>query len=66
MSRTEERIAEVGYINTQKQHALISVYHPSLLNAGSDFVQVAISIDSAIKLRAELNAFLGSHGIVEQ
>lgn len=58
-----ERIAEVGYINSECKHTLISIYHPALLNPGPGFVQVAISIDGAITLQAELNAFLAAHGV---
>lgn len=57
----DERIAEVGYINPDQQHALVSIYNPALLNPGSDFVQVAVSIKGAIKLRDELDAFLAMH-----
>jgi hypothetical protein len=57
---TQERIAPVGCINDERRHALISIYHPALLNASPDleFVQVAISIDGAVALRAALDAFL--------
>jgi hypothetical protein len=58
-----ERIGEVGYIDEEKKHALIGIYEPALLNHGADFVQVAITIESAIALRAELNAFLAAHGV---
>ena len=57
----QERIAEVGYINEAQQHALISIYNPPILNAGSVFVQVALTIQGATKLRDELDAFLASH-----
>ena len=60
---TKERIAEVGYINDKCEHALISIYDPALKNFGTNFVQVAVTIDGAITLRAELNAFLRKHGI---
>ena len=53
-----ERIAKVGFINEEQKHALISIYNPALINAGSDWVQVAVSIDGAMALKAELNAFL--------
>lgn len=59
-----ERIAEVGYINEKLEHAVISIYNPPILNPGSDWVQVVLTIDGAIKLRAELNAFLTRHGVV--
>lgn len=57
----EERIAEVGYINEQRQHALISIYNPALLNPNKDSVQVAISIKGAKALRDFLNEFLEAH-----
>lgn len=62
-----ERVAPVGYINEDRLHALISIYDPALLNAyNKDAVQVAITIDTAIELRAELNRFLEQHGITAQ
>lgn len=63
VERKAERVGPVGYINDERAHALISIYSPTLLNAGTDFVQVAVSIDSALTLRAELNAFLAAHGV---
>ena len=57
----EERIAAVGYINEQQRHALISIHNAAILNSDVDFVQVAVSIDGAIKLRDELNKFLARH-----
>lgn len=57
-----ERIAEVGYLNSEMKHALISIFNPALLNPGPDSVQVAISIDGVFALRAELNAFLKRNG----
>ena len=66
-SDNAERVCEVGYINDQLKHVLISVLNPSLCNAQrpTKLVQIAITIDSAITLRAELNAFLKAHGIIE-
>lgn len=58
-----ERIAPVGYANADRRHALISIYEPAIVNCGTDFAQVLITIDSAITLRAELNAFLAAHGV---
>lgn len=57
----EETVHEVGYINDEHRHALISVHNPSLLNANDQFVQIALSIDSAITLRDNLNSFLARH-----
>lgn len=60
----DERIADVGYINPEMKHCLISIYNPSLLNSdGKEFVQVAITVDNAIILRANLNKFLLDHGL---
>ena len=53
-----ERIAKVGYINEDCQHILVSIYNPALLNPGSDWVQVAITIEGAITLRDNLDAIL--------
>ena len=53
----------VGYINDELKHALLSISPPALANLGDDFVQVAISIEQAIELRAALNQFLVEHGI---
>lgn len=58
-----ERVAEVGYINSDMEHALVSIYEPALLNPSMDGVQVAITIESAILLRANLNRFLAQHGV---
>ena len=58
-----EHIGGVGYINDQMQHVLLSFCNPSLQSASPGFVQVAITIDTAITLRAELNAFLAQHGV---
>ena len=59
----EESIAGVGYINDEHKHALISIFNPALLNPRRDYLQFAITIETAIQLRAALNAFLNQHGI---
>lgn len=61
-----ERVAEIGYINDAHEHALISIFDPALLTAYDGpqpqrSVQVAITISSAIELRAKLDAFLAAH-----
>jgi hypothetical protein len=56
-----ERIADVGYINSERRHALISIYDPALLNPGKDSVQVAISLEGATALRDRLDEFLSRH-----
>ncbi len=53
-----ERVAEVGYINEQRKHALISVYNPAVLNPGTDFVQVAVTIATLRDLRDKIDEFL--------
>jgi hypothetical protein len=60
---SEERIAAVGYINDEQQHALISIYGAALLNPNPSerSVQVAISIKGATALRDRLDEFLASH-----
>lgn len=58
---TNERVAPVGYINDARQHALVSVYNPAILNPGSDSVQVVVSIESARVLRDNLDLFLAQH-----
>lgn len=58
---TTERIAQVGYINDECLHALISIYQPALINAGENSVQVALTITSAETLHWELGAFLRKH-----
>ena len=66
MKRVEE-VRPVGYINGHMKHVLITIRDPTLVNGGlrRDFVQVAITIESAIVLRAELNAFLKEHDVRE-
>lgn len=66
MNDDQERIGPLGYANDERTHLLISIFGPSILNPGEDFVQVALSIDNAITLRAELNAFIKQHGIMVQ
>ena len=63
-----EHVCEVGYINDEMKHVLISIQHPTLTNVypKPSCIQVALTIDSAIVLRAELNAFLAQHGILPQ
>lgn len=62
----EERVCEIGYINKEMKHALITIINPALRNVSNpSVIQVAVSIDGAIALRAELNAFLKMHGISE-
>lgn len=62
-----ERVAEVGYINADEEHALISIFEPPLLNATTSqwkdrtSVQVALSIDTARLLASNLQAFLEAH-----
>jgi hypothetical protein len=63
MDDGKERVCQVGYINPDMEHVLISIFNPALLNPDRSFVQVAITIESAIALRAELNAFLKAHGV---
>jgi len=57
----EEHIAEIGYINDDLEHALVSIYNPALLNPGAGSVQVALSIKGAVRLRDELDKFLMTH-----
>jgi hypothetical protein len=59
----EERIAQVGYINEEMQHALISIYGAALLNpsVANKSVQVAMSIKGATALRDRLDEFLSEH-----
>lgn len=65
MTMAKERIHEIGYINDDRQHVLISIHNPAILPVPHDnFVQFAITIDGAIELRAHLNAFLDAHGLV--
>ena len=62
-----EWIAPVGYINDEERHLLIGIWNPALLSPHKDVngssVQVAITIESAMTLRAELDAFLAAHGV---
>ena len=64
--KNQEVLGPFGYINDEHRHVLISIRDPSLLNAipqGGDILQFALTIDTAIALRAELNAFLTAHGV---
>lgn len=61
MIDTAEKIDQIGYVNPDCEHALISIFKPALATSGNGYVQVAITIDGAIKLYAELDAFLRSH-----
>lgn len=56
-----ERIAPVGYINGERRHGMISIFHPSLLNADTDSVQVVISIAGLRFLQAQIGEFLSVH-----
>jgi hypothetical protein len=60
---SEERISQVGYINGEMKHALISIYGAALLNPNriEKSVQVAISIKGATELRDRLDEFLAGH-----
>ena len=64
-----ERIDPVGYINEEHEHILLGFRDPALFNPSRPperWVQVAITIESAVQLRAELDAFLRSHGATFQ
>lgn len=62
-----EEILELGYINEEMKHAMISVKNPTLLNDGKfgndtpQFCQLVITIESAIILKAKLDQFLKGH-----
>ena len=63
-----EEIAGIGYINDERKHVMMSIRDPSLCNlprGHNSFVQVVITIDNAILLRAMLNKFLTEHGLLE-
>jgi hypothetical protein len=60
----KECVGPVGYINEDCEHAMMTFVNPTLVNAADKrFVQIVVSIDSAILLRAGLNAFLTLHGV---
>ena len=66
MRPAEMVCAPLGYINDERKHVLVSIHNPSLVNADRrEFLQVAITIDSAITLRAALNEFLLQHGVLD-
>jgi hypothetical protein len=56
-----ERVEKIGYINNTREHALISIHDPAIVNDEDRFVQIAISVDAAVKLRDRLDAFLAAH-----
>ena len=60
-----EEVFDVGYINEDMEHVLIGVRNPTLCNRvpKPDIIQIALTIENAIILRAKLNAFLAAHGI---
>jgi len=63
----KECIGTVGYVNENLEHALLTFINPALVNAmDRTFVQIAISVEGALTLRAELNAFLKNHGVLPQ
>jgi hypothetical protein len=65
-----EEVCDIGYINPERKHALISIKAPSLNSCHCSWqrnmAQFAITIESAIVLRAKLNAFLAQHGVTFQ
>jgi hypothetical protein len=59
-------ICELGYINDAREHGLISINGPPLMNIpiGRDkMLQFALTIDDLIVLRAHIDAFLKQHGV---
>lgn len=56
-----EVVYPVGYINDDRQHVMISIRNPTLLQPDRKFVQVTITIGNAVVLRDSLNAFLDAH-----
>lgn len=62
-----EQIHEIGYVNAEMKHAMISITEPALCTPfNTKFVQIVITIEGAIELRAQLNAFLLAHGVIMQ
>ena len=61
-----EKLAGIGYLSPGLEHVLLSFRNPAVCNAipalpafgHKDVVQIALTIDTAIDLRAALNAFL--------
>lgn len=63
---TPEQIPAIGYLNADYAHALVSIHYPPMVNPGENFIQIALTIEGALKLRAALNVFLDAHGVVWQ
>ena len=61
-----EQIHDIGYVNEQQKHCLISISNPPLVSPGPNFLQLIITIEGAMELRAQLNAFLLRHGAMLQ
>lgn len=53
----------VGYINDECAHAMISINSPVMVNADPNFAQVVMTIADAERLSDRLRAFLLVHGI---
>jgi len=51
----------VGYINDEERHCMISVKRPAMSNPRSPFVQVVLKIEDARRLCDLLEEFLEAH-----
>ena len=60
-----EQCGPVVYINDDKVHCCMSVYNPAVFSIcpASGLAQLVVSVDTALDLRAALNAFLAQHGV---
>lgn len=59
-----ERIDTVGYINDDHEHVLLGFRDPALLNPSfppENWVQVAVTIETATALHVSLGKFLDDH-----
>lgn len=42
---------------------LLSIDNPLLTRVGGDYVQIVVTIENAVAIRAALNGFLVTHGV---
>jgi len=62
-----EQVHDVGYVNEERKHLLISISEPTMcVPFNVEFVQIVITIETAMELRAQLDAFLIKHGATLQ
>lgn len=58
-----EQSVDIGYINSAREHVMITVHSPSLVNVQSptEMIQVVLTVANARLLRDNLDSFLAAH-----